>query len=363
MRRISKPVALVPILPVLLFVLSGCQKPRTVERRPVHVEVITVATGRAEPQYFVSGEVRARNESSLSFQISGKVCERRVDVGDHVEAGALLARLDSKQQLADVEVGSATVRSAEVALRQAGLDFERERSLLAQNATSQLLFDGVQERLRSAESSLAASRAALGIMREAAGYTELRAPRAGTIIAREVEVGLVARPTAMAFLLAEDGPRDAVFRVQEGLAQQLERHTIELALVDREPREQGTGVVREISPLVDPATASVTIKVTIDKPLPGMTLRAPILGKFAFAPADTVILPAQSITSDDGHPAVWVVDRSSRAVALRRIDVHAYASDSIIVRSGLSAGDIVVTQGGSRLHPTQVVSFSGADSV
>ncbi|MEY4579598.1 MAG: hypothetical protein RL701_4301 [Pseudomonadota bacterium] len=357
----TAPVSLMFLM--FLMFLVACQKPRVVERQPQLVEVVTVAPGRAEPQYFASGEVRARNESALSFQISGKVVERRVDIGDHVVAGALLARLDAKQQLADVDVSAATLRSAEVGARQASLDFAREQSLLAQSATSQAAYDAAEEHLRSAESSLAAARAALGIVREAASYTELRAPRAGTVIAREIEVGLVARATATAFVLAEDGLRDAVFKVPEGLVHELAGKRVALSLVNDETDGHCVGVVREIAPLVDAATASVLIKVTIDTSAREPALRAPIIGRLALAGSDTVILPAQAMTSDAGHPAVWVVDRNTRVVSLRRIDVYGYAADTISVRSGLNTGDIVVTHGASRLFPAQVVSFNGADSV
>jgi len=368
-----------------LFLLGACRSARSVERPPVSVEVVAVTQGRAEPSYSVSGEVRARNESALSFQVSGKVVERRADIGDHVAAGDLLARLDAKQQQADLDVSTAAQRSAEVATRQARIQFEREKALLKGNATSQAAYDAAEERLRTAESELASARAAFGLAREALGYTELRAPRAGTVIAREVEVGLLARAAVTAFVLAEDGPRDGVFRVPEAFARQLEGKKVVLKLVDDDTRGPYEGVVREVAPSVETDTASVAIKVTIagaaqesaprataseiaaaqQQPNEGgaqaFALRAPIVGQFALTPTSTVLLPAQAITSDAGHPAVWVVDPETHRVSLRRIDVQAYTSDTISVRAGLSIGDIVVTRGASRVFPNQVVSFNGAD--
>jgi RND family efflux transporter MFP subunit len=367
-----------------MVLLGACHPARSVERPPIAVEVVTVTQSRAEPSYSVSGEVRARNESALSFQVSGKVVERRVDIGDHVAAGDVLARLDAKQQQADLDVSTATQRSAEVATRQARIQFERESALLKGNATSQASYDAAEERLRTAESELASARAALGLTREALSYTELRAPRAGTVIAREVEVGLLARATEPAFVLAEDGPRDAVFRVPEAFARQIEGKKVTLKLVDDETRGPYEGVVREVAPSVEADTASVAIKVTIQgvaqqaEPHTGVSetapthsqpdvvaqafaLRAPIIGQFALTPTRTVLLPAPAITSDAGYPAVWVVDPETHRVSLRRIDVQAYTSDTIYVNAGLSTGDIVVTRGANRVFPNQVVSFNGAD--
>lgn len=349
-------------LALLLGSLPACDPPRQVERTPIQVDVVTVALGEAEPQYFVSGEVRARNESALAFQISGKVIERRVDVGDHVAAGALLARLDAKQQLADVDVSAASVQSATAALRQAKLDYDRERNLLAENATSQVSYDAALERLRYAQSSLAGAESRLSLAREALSYTELRASLAGTIIARQLEVGLVAPANALAFSLAEDGPRDAVFHVQEGIAQQLAGRHLELSAVD-DPKIHSDGVVREIAPLVDAATSSVAIKVAITQPTAALSLRAPVVGQLALGAEKTVTLPAQAITSDRGEPAVWVVERETGIVSLRRIDVYEYASHNVIVRAGLNAGEIVVTHGAGRLRPDQVVTFKRNGSV
>jgi RND family efflux transporter MFP subunit len=357
MRRY--PTSLVFLLPAALL---ACEPPRHVERTPVQVAVVTVAVGQAEPQYHLSGEIRARNESALGFQIGGKVIERRVDVGDHVAAGTLLARLDAKQQLADVDVSSASRQAAAAGLRQAQLDFERERALLAENATSQVSYEAALERFRFAQSSLAGAEAALSLSREALSYTELRASRAGTIIARQLEVGLVAPANALAFSLAEDGPRDAVFRVQEGIAQQLAGRHLELTSVD-DPRVHTDGVVREIAPLVDATTSSVTIKVALAQPHAALSLRAPVVGQLGLPAEKTVTLPAQAITSDHGQPAVWVVDRQKGSVSLRRIEVYGYASQNIIVRAGLDAGELVVTHGAGRLRQDQIVTFSRNDSV
>lgn len=342
--------------------LQACDPPRQVERVPIQVDVVTVALGQAAPHYAISGEVRARNESALAFQIGGKVVERKVDVGDHVAAGTLLARLDAKQQLADVDVSTAAVQSATAGLRQAKLDFDRERKLLAENATAQVTYDAALERFRYAQSSLAGAEAALSLAREALSYTELRAPHAGTIIARQVELGLVVAANAPAYSVAQDGARDAVFRVQESIAQRLAGQHVALTSVD-DPRVHSDGVVREIAPLVDAATSSVAIKVTIAQPSAALSLRAPVVGQLALPAENTITLPAQAITSDHGEPAVWVVDRQTGSVSLRRIEVYDYASRDIIVRAGLAAGEIVVTHGAGRLRPDQIVSFSKKDSV
>ena len=80
-----------------------------------------------------------------------------------------------------------------------------------------------------------------------------------------------------------------------------------------------------------------------------VTLRAP--------PRRQVILPWSALASDDGHPAVWVVDRRTDTVASRRIEIDAYHRSEIVVRDGLAPGEVVVTDGGQMLHPAQPVTI------
>ena len=116
-------------------------------------------------------------------------------------------------------------------------------------------------------------------------------------------------------------------------------------------------------PTTQHAGSQRAIKVAIAQPSAALSLRAPVVGQLALPSEKTVTLPAQAITSDRGQPAVWVVDRQTGSVSLRRIDVYGYASHNIIVRAGLDAGEIVVTHGAGRLRQDQIVTFKRNDSV
>lgn len=344
-----------------LFVMAvaACSVPQPRERAPFNVEVVRVTKGDASSVFEATGEVRAKVESTLSFRLSGKVTERKYDVGDHVPAGTLLARLDPQQEAADVEVSKAGVASAEASLKQAELELGREKNLFAQQATSKAAYDAKEESMLFAKGNLASAKATLAASRERLSYTELRTARAGVVVARNIEVGHVVQATAAAYTFAEDGPRDAVFRIHETVAARLGVNSkLSLRMTDK-PSITATGMVREISPIVDATSASVAVRVTIIDPPAEMVLRAPVIGQLTLTAAKTVTLPAASIFSDQrGQPSVWVVDESSKQVALRRVDVGAYESRSIVVIDGLKDGELVVSRGANRLRPGQPVAYA-----
>ncbi|MBP0574853.1 biotin/lipoyl-binding protein, partial [Mycobacterium tuberculosis] len=78
--------------------------------------------------FSLTGEIAARVQSDLSFRVGGRVIERKVDIGNHVEPGQVLAILDSKVQEADVAGAVAAVQAAEAKLRQVASNFERQKA-------------------------------------------------------------------------------------------------------------------------------------------------------------------------------------------------------------------------------------------
>lgn len=338
--------------------LSACKHPPPEARVPVAVEVLRLQRGEATSTFQATGEVHAAVESTLSFRVGGKVIERKVDVGDEVAAGALLARLDPQQQQADVAVADASVRSAAAALHHAEQELARDQTLFAHGAIPKANLDTSERQRDAARSAVAAAEASRAMARDALSFTEIRAPRAGVITARTVESGQVVQPGQPIYGLADRGARDAIFQVDEATAARVGSNTrIALALVDK-PDVKAEGTVREIAPVVEARTGSVRIKVRIDEAA-AMDLGASVVGRMALHASDTFTVPSAAIATDDaGHPSVFIVDPKTNAVVVRPVDVVTYESGAIVVRDGLKDGELVVARGASLLRPGQVVSFA-----
>jgi RND family efflux transporter MFP subunit len=287
------------------------------------------------------------------------VIERFVDVGAHVNAGDILAKIDPTEQQADVEGAKAAVTSSEAQLRVATANFERQKTLMASGFTTRVSYDQAVQVLNAAQGGLEASKAQLGTATDALGYATLRASAAGIITARNVEVGQVAQSSQSSYTLAEDGARDAVFDVYEAIfLQKLDGDTIEVSLVSN-PKITARARPREISPTVDPKSGTVKVKMDILNVPKDMSLGSAVVGEGITKSADKVILPSAAMTSSASGPAVWVIDQKTHLVSLHDIAVESYQTDSFVVSSGLAVGDRVVTSGGKMLRPGATVTYAG----
>ena len=350
-------------LAVLAMPLSACNDHSTfsAERAAfVRTEIVEPRDGRAAVT--LTGEVQARFRADLSFRVSGRVLERLVDVGAHVNAGDVLARLDPAEQQADLDAATAGVAAAESQLRVAQATFDRQSYLLSSGFTTRTAYDQAQEQLRTAQSTLESAKAELGRTSEALGDTELHARAAGVITARSLEVGQVVQAAQSVFTLAQDGERDAVFDVPESMfLGDMEGGRVSLALVSG-PDMTAVGYVREISPAVDPKSSTVRVKVAIQNPPSAMTLGSAVAGTAGTKPTTEITVPWTALTAAGSKPAVWIVDPKTKTASLKQVTVGAYEAGTVLIKEGLEAGDRVVVDGGKLLSSGQPVTYGGDQS-
>lgn len=339
--------------------LAACQEQTSGPENPLTaVQVEAVAVADYAPAIRLTGEIRPRVESDLSFRVAGRITERLVNVGDHVTADQVLARLDPQQQLAAVTSAEATVLSAEAVLRQATSSYERQKTLIARGFTTQREYDQAQEAYRTAEAALVDARAQLGTARDRLSDTVLRAGVAGVITGRNAETGQVIQVAQTVFSIAQDGPRDAVFNVNESIfTHELADPAIALTLVS-DPSVTATGAVREVSPTVDRVTGTVRAKVGLAQSPAAMTLGTSVIGEGRMQPRKLVVVPWSALSSGSGQPAVWTVDRQTKAVLLKPITIAGYETGKVFVREGLQPGEMVATGGVQFLRPNQIVAVA-----
>jgi RND family efflux transporter MFP subunit len=338
-------------------VLAACDE-KAVAPPPQQVRVVAAAETRFQPGAEITGEVRARVQTELSFRVSGRVVERKVDVGSHVHAGDVLARLNDTEQQADVSVARAALESAQAVVAQKTLAFDRAKSLLQSQAVPRAIFDDAQKELLSSQASFEAAEAALATAEDALSYTELRAAADGIVTARGIETGQVVSPAQSAFTLAHDGPRDAVFDVFEAFfLDGRPLNDVEVASVSDAARNVHAGI-REVSPVIDGKGGTIRIKVGLQEAA-RWPLGTPVVGKLQASQRDGIILPYTAIASAGGQPAVWLVSPQHHSVSLRKISVGRYRQSDFVVTTGVAAQDLIVTEGGKFLKEGQAVAWEG----
>ncbi|MGX9425382.1 MULTISPECIES: efflux RND transporter periplasmic adaptor subunit [Bradyrhizobium] len=358
---VGKALAATTVL--VSIVLTGCNDHAAqTATRATLVRTTIVQPRDRQAAITLTGEVQARFRADLSFRVSGRVIARTVDVGDHVNKGDVLARLDPAEQQADVDAATAAVASAEAQLRVAKATFERQKALIASGFTTRTVYDQAQEGLRTAEGVLEAAKAQLGTSRDALGYTILRAEADGVITARSIEVGQVVPAAQPVFSLAQDGQRDAVFEVYESVfLGQTDSRRVTLALVS-DPSVAATGEVREISPAIDAKSSTIRVKVSIENPPAALTLGSAVSGTVKAKAQKEITLPWSALMAAGRRPAVWTVDPKTQTASLKPVTVGAYEAGQVLIKEGLKPGERVVVDGGKLLSLGQSVTEEGGRS-
>jgi membrane fusion protein, multidrug efflux system len=339
--------------------VAGCSKKvaRTPDPRPVRtVTVEALAEGETVS---LTGQVRAKNQTNLAFRLDGRIIERRVDVGDVVAAGEVVARLDPQNEQNSLRSAQADLAAAQATLTEARLTFGRQQELLKNGWTPRAKFDSAQQALLTAEAQVDSAQAQLRNAEDRLSYTVLKADRSGAVTAKGAAPGEVVKAGHMVVQVAEQGGLDAVFDAPEQLIRTGPRDpVVEIALSD-DAQVKAIGRVREVAPQADSATRTFQVKVGIVDPPEAMHLGSTVTGRIKLAAPEGVEVPASALTEGNGRPAVWVVDRQTQTVSLRSVDVVRYDPASVVIAQGLEKGDVVVTAGVQMLRPGQKVRLLG----
>ncbi|MFB0492737.1 RND family efflux transporter MFP subunit [Methylobacterium sp. OAE515] len=328
----------------------------TVDPSPARVRIVEAQRTPMALDVVLTGDIQAQAQVNVSFRTNGKVAERRVEIGDHVAADQVLAVLEPLTQRANLDNAKAAVTSSEALLTQARMSFERQKQLLAGGFTTRTAYDNAEQELRTTQAAVDSAKAALGTAQEQFSYTELRAGVAGIVTSRSFEVGQVVQSGQTVLVLAQDGPRDAVFNVYESLtAQPPASDTVAVAL-QSDPNVTATGTVREISPTVDASSGTVRVKIGLQSTPGAMGLGAVVVGRGRFAPHEAVVLPWSALYRYDGRPSVWIYDPAQRTVSVRAVEIDRFGPDIIALKRGVEPGERVVVAGIQFLRPGQTVA-------
>lgn len=338
--------------------LSACQAPPEAEKQSaILVDTIVAAEVDYPTETALSGEVQAEFSADLAFQVGGQVAERLVNIGDHVKAGQVLARVGSAEQAADRDAAQAQLLAAQSQFKQSTADLDRQKSLLGQGLVTRSAYDRAVEILATSSSAVDSAQAALDGAEEALDHTELKAFADGTVTALKVEPGQVVQPGQYAFTVANDGAREAVFDVDEGvLTDRFADQTFTVRMFER-PEISADAVLSEIAPTIDKATGSVRVKLKMAAPPAEMTLGSVVATTAQYQITSAIVLPASALTSAKGQPAVWVVAPDTGAVSLRPVTLDKFDAQSLVITDGVAPGERIVTAGASLVYPQQIVAF------
>lgn len=335
------------LLALLLLAACAPAEPPAEATRPVMVVRPGAATAAADAY---AGEIRAREESALAFRVGGHLVERRVDVGDRVRRGDLLAVLDPGDLQAQARAAQAQLAAAEAQLQRARADQARFATLGREQLVSRSTVDAQNAAAAAAQGQADAARASLRIARNQAAYAQLRAPDDGVIAARLAEAGQVVGAGQPVFQLAAEGGREVAFAVAENAVRALRPgQSAEVELWSR-PGLRLPARVREIAPAADPVTRTYAVRASLLGDASAVELGQSARVHLGGAPAAPLAVPLAAVQRGPDGPSVFVLDPATSTLRLRPVRVGAYGTESVPVLAGLSPRDWVVAAGAHLLR-------------
>ena len=349
----------------LVLTACGKEEPPTVERIRA-IKTHTVKESEAGLIRKFSGVVEAADKSSISFEVSGNVQEVRVNVGDKVSKGQVLAVLNTRTYKLNVEAAEANLGKARVQLADKRSDLDRFQRIASQDpgAISQTAIEQAEAAYDSAQKNVAFATSQLSLAKRDLVKTVLRAPFDGVIADRFVDAfNEVARGQQLFDIYIEGGmevaisiPESEIKGIYPGLDSVIRFPTV--------PGSQFKGDVTEISSVASIANA-FPVKVTILEPSqqirPGMTAEVTLAleGKEV---GGAYMIPIMAITPGDdpreSNAYVYVYDSGTSTVKKTQVSGRVgIRENSFVATSGVKAGDIIAVAGVSFLEDGQKVKL------
>jgi RND family efflux transporter MFP subunit len=327
----------------IAFAFAGCEPKHeavtvhaaNLPTAPVRVQLVEKKSRTITEE--VVGTVRAKLRATLEARLSGRIEKMPVVLGQKVQQGQLIARLDAGEIAARLE-------QAEASLQQAERDWKRVSSLFEQQSVTRAEYDSAQSRQRLATGAAAEAKAMMG-------YVEIVAPFNGVVTRKWADRGDLAAPgkplvdleDPATLQLEADAPEAIASHIKGGSQIQVRVDAISSAL---------EGVVSEIAPAADPLSRTFRVKLDLPPTVGLMT------GQFArlavpIGERKSVRVPVAAVVQRGQLEIVFSI--SGQRAQMHLVKTGKRVGDEIEVLSGLESGQSVVINGADQLTDGQPV--------
>jgi RND family efflux transporter MFP subunit len=317
-----------------------------------------------------SGYVTARRQATVSAKVTGKVIEVLIEEGMKVKEGQILARLDDTNVKTGLDVATAQLASAKVALeetqaglKQADLEFQRITALAKQNIASQSDLDLAESNAMTLRARLARQQQdVITADRQVAMWQQqmedmiIRAPFDGVVTTKDAQPGEMISPVSAGGGFTRTGICTIVdmtsleieIDVNESYINRVEASQPVEATLDAYPDWKIPCKVTAIIPTADRQKATVKVRVGFDKLdpriLPDMAVKVAFheTGVSATTANRTVIVPKSGVQNQDGRDVVFVVQNGH--AECRAVTVSSTLNDDALLSAGVSAGEKIIIE-------------------
>ncbi|MBF0098274.1 MAG: efflux RND transporter periplasmic adaptor subunit [Magnetococcales bacterium] len=339
-------------LGLLLALLTACREEKVSAQPLKTVPVRTAHPAPLPSKRTLIGTVRARYESELAFRTGGKIVARLVEVGDLVQAGQVLARLDPADHALALQAAEDQLRAAQVDARQAAADEARLQRLLSDRSVANADHERQKSKAEAAAAQHAQARRQRDLSDHKQSYTTLAADREGIVTSIRFESGQVVSEGTPLLTLASRDAWEMVVELPENLAVRADALQATARFWQNVLPETPL-ILREVAPQASHpgATFRSRFRLPQEEALRQAGLR---LGMSATVQVNdqektqATQLPATALLQQNSTPFVWVVVQDTQ-LQQRPVTVLRQESEQVWL-AGLQEGEQVVVAGGYKLE-------------
>jgi RND family efflux transporter MFP subunit len=342
-------------------------------RGPMTVELANVKREAMFQEIRVVGNLIGEATVSVAPRTAGRLQDVFVRLGDRVNRGQRLAKIEDfeiveqvKQAEAAQEVSAATIRQREAELQVAQTSAERSRNLFQRQLLPKQTLDDTEARFQAANAQLDLARAQA--TQSKARLEELRINLANTVIVSPVNGFVAKRDADPGAFVSQNAPVVDVVDISRVrlVVNVVERDLKELQAgdgakveVDAFPGETFQGRIARVAPVLDPATRTAPIEIEIGNAdfrlKPGMYAR---VGITTDVKKDTLVVPINAVADLGGRRGVF--QHLNGVAVFRTIELGTESSEVVEVLGGLAEGDQVITTGARALRDGDRILLAGA---
>jgi multidrug efflux system membrane fusion protein len=349
---------------IATLIFGACGGPDdAVEERLRPVRYVTVSDASVFRDRSFSGISKSSRESRLSFKVSGTVIRAPVQIGQRLQAGDLIAEIDSASYVLQAQQAQASLLEAQANDRRATANYDRTKGLYANDNASLNDLESARAQAESASAVVRAAGKALEIARLNVSYTKLTADTDCSIASIDIEVNEnVASGQQVAAVSCGD-LFEVTLDLPESLIGSVDEATPVYVRFGSIPDEEFNGVVSEVAVASAAGSAAfpVVIRITGSHPSLRSGLAADVTFQFDSAATEGggFVLPVTAVINDPNGTFVYVAEPAEiddEAIVRRRdVTLGELSQSGIEIAEGLQLGDRVITAGLSVIRDGQRV--------
>jgi len=262
---------------------------------------------QVDQTYATEAVVEAVRQSTISAQVIGRVVDLRVDIGDRVKAGQVIARIDEREAAQTVATTQAQVAQARANVENARLALNRAKQLLESKFVSQAAVDSADAQFKAAQAQLQAAQATAGQAAVSKGHSTVFAPFSGIVSARHVELGEMAAPGKPLFTAFDPADMRVIAEVPQSQVARIKetgRASVEIPSTGQWLNVKALTIL----PSADPRTHSTRVRLDLDHDSTGVYPGVYARAHFAIGSARKLVVPAQAVIHRSEVAGVYVID-------------------------------------------------------